>query len=115
MQWNWTVFLLGFIGGILAEALKWYQLKESITPPPYLKSLMYWVITLVMALVGGLLAVIQSPTLSNPFLPLNIGISAPMILKGLAGATPIKPVAATSPSFGTEPKKASLVDMIAGR
>jgi hypothetical protein len=116
MQWNWTVFLLGIIGGLLAEVLKWYQLRESPTPPTYLKSVMYWIITLVMALVGGLLAVIQNVPDAQPILALNIGISAPLILKGLAAAVPIKPVTETAPSFGSAgPKKASIVDMIAGR
>jgi len=115
MQFNWTVFLLGIIGGLMAEVLKWYQLRESPTPPPYLKSVLYWVITVVMALVGGLLAVIQNVPASQPILALNIGISAPLILKGLAAVTPIKPVAETAPAFGSAPKKASVLDMIAGR
>ncbi len=115
MQFNWTTFLLGVIGGLLAEVLKWYQLRESPTPPAYLKSVMYWAITVVMALVGGLLAVIQNPVTSQPFLALNIGISAPLILKGLAAVVPIKPATDTAPAFGTEAKRASVVDMIAGR
>ncbi len=116
MQFNWTIFVLGIIGGLLAEVLKWYQLRESPTPPEYLKSVMYWVITLVMALVGGLLAVIQNVPVSQPILALNIGISAPLILKGLAAVTPIKPAAtATAPSFDSTPRKASVLDMIAGR
>ena len=116
MQFNWTIFALGIIGGLLAEVLKWYQLRESPTPPVYLKSAMYWVITVVMALVGGLLAVIQNVPVSQPILALNIGISAPLILRGLAAVTPVKPpAAATEPSFGSTPKKASMLDMIAGR
>src|SRR5512146_2620105 len=115
MQFNWTIFVLGIIGGLLAEVLKWYQLRESPTPPAYLKSVMYWVITVIMALVGGLLAVIQNVPASQPILALNIGISAPLILRGLAAVTPIKPVTETAPSFGTEAKRASIVDMIAGR
>ena len=116
MQFNWTIFVLGVIGGCLAEVLKWYQLRESPTPPDYLKSVMYWVITLVMALVGGLLVVIQNVPVSQPILAINIGISAPLILKGLAAATPIKqPVTATAPNFSVAPKKAGVLDMIAGR
>ncbi len=115
MQFSWTVFLLGIVGGLMAEVLKWYQLRESLTPPPYLKSIMYWVITVVMALVGGLLAVIQNVPPTQPILALNIGISAPLILRGLAAVTPIKPVTTTAPEFGSPEKKASVVDMIAGR
>ncbi len=116
MQFNWTTFVLGIIGGLLGEVLKWYSLRESPTPPPYLKSVQYWVITLVMALVGGILAVIQNVPASQPVLALNIGISAPLILKGLAAVVPMKPVAPeTAPSYGAVPRKARIMDMIAGR
>ncbi len=116
MTLNWTAFVFGIIGGIMAEALKWYQLRESPTPPPYLKSVMYWVITVIMALIGGVLAMIENPPAAQWVLALNIGISAPLILKGLAAVTPIKPAPETAPSFGTGgTRKASFLDMVAGR
>jgi len=110
MQFNWIVFGVGSLGGVLAEVLKWYQLKEQPNPPAYFKSGMYWAITVIMALAGGLLAVIQQVDPKQLLLALNIGISAPMILKGLAAATPIQP-----PQAGGAPVKPRTVDIIAGR
>jgi hypothetical protein len=113
MIFNWTVFGLGVLGGILAEIIKWYQLRELPAPPEYLKSWFYWAVTAFMALGGGVLAVIQNIDSTKPLLALNIGISAPLILKGLAAATPIKPPEGRpGPGKSTAPR---LVDIIAGR
>jgi hypothetical protein len=113
MNINWTVFLFGVIGGALAEALKWWQLREAQPAPAYLKSTFYWVITLIMALVGGVLAVAYNVEASKPLLAINIGVSAPLILKGLASVVPTKPAAGTS--FAGAGKGANVLDMIAGR
>jgi hypothetical protein len=113
MTIHWNVFLFGIIGGALAEMLKWWQLREAPTPPAYLKSGFYWVITGIMTLVGGLLALAYSVDASKPLLAVNLGVSAPLILKGLASATPVKSPADTS--YAGAPKKASVLDMIAGR
>jgi hypothetical protein len=94
----------------LAELLKWYQMRESVTPPPYLGSARYWILTVLMALAGGLLAVMQNAT--SPLLALNIGISAPLILKALAAVTPVQPPKAAVSTGAARPR---LLDMIAGR
>jgi len=90
MTIDWTVFLFGVIGGALAEVLKWWQLREATNPPAYLKSVFYWVITGIMVLVGGILAVAYNVEASKPLLAINIGVSAPLILKGLASVVPSK-------------------------
>jgi hypothetical protein len=113
MVFDWTVFGVGVLGGALAELLKWYLLRESENPPAYLRSGFYWVITALMALAGGVLAIIQKIETSNILLALNIGISAPMILKGLAAAIPIQPPKGTS--FAAKTGSAKVLDMIAGR
>jgi hypothetical protein len=114
MTINWTVLLFGVIGGALAEVLKWWQLHEDPTPPAYLKSVFYWGITLLMALVGGVLALAYKVDASEPLLAINIGASAPLILKGLASAVPpARPPAGQS--FGGAPRKVGVLDMIAGR
>lgn len=110
MTFNWLIFGYGFVGGVLAELLKWYQLRESATPPAYLNSARYWILTVLMTLAGGLLAAVQNA--STPLLAINIGISAPLILKALAAVTPIQPPRAAP---GGLPPKARLIDMIAGR
>lgn len=110
MTFNWMVFGYGLLGGGLAELLKWYQMRESLTPPAYLGSARYWVLTVLMALAGGLLAALQNAT--SPLLALNIGISAPLILKALAAVTPVQPPQAAASGVAAKPR---LLDMIAGR
>lgn len=111
MAFNWMVFGYGVLGGALAELLKWYQLRESAQTPPYLGSAKYWVLTVLMALAGGLLAAVQN--VSNPLLAINIGISAPLILKALAAVTPIQPPQAAP--AGGKLAGPRTIDMIAGR
>jgi hypothetical protein len=113
MAINWTGLLYGIIGGALAEVLKWWQLREAQTPPTYLKSTFYWVITGIMALVGGIVALAYNVDASNPLLAMNVGASAPLILKGLASVIPGKSPAGSS--FVGGPRKANALDMIAGR
>lgn len=112
MVFTWTVFGAGILGGALAELLKWYQLRESANPPTYLHSPLYWVVTALMALAGGALASVNNGGSTSPLLALNLGISAPLILKGLAAATPIKPPDAADRSGK---KRARVIDIIAGR
>jgi hypothetical protein len=83
-----TVFLVGTLGGALGELLKWYQLRESPNMPEYSKKLVYWFVTALMALAGGVLALLYGIDPSKLLLALNVGISAPLILKGLAAAAP---------------------------
>lgn len=88
MDFNLTVFLIGTLGGVLGEALKWYQLRDSLNMPEYSKKPAYWIITAVIALAGGVLAWLYGIDTTKLLLALNIGISAPLILKGLASAVP---------------------------
>lgn len=115
MTFNMTVFLVGAVGGALAELLKWYQMRESPALPEYTKNKLYWIITVLMALAGGFLAVVQGVGASEPLLALNIGLSAPLILKGLAAAVPPAGQKDVPSARELEPAKPSIVDFIAGR
>ena len=104
-----TVFLLGALGGALAELLKWFQLREASILPEYSKSTAYWVITVLMILSGGVLAWAYGLDASKALLAINVGITAPLIIKGLAAAVPAAPVSRDLES------KRSVVDILAGR
>jgi hypothetical protein len=110
-------FLFGVIGGALGELLKWYSLRESPNLPAYIRSPFYWIVTVLMMLAGGGLVLIQGVAPENPWLAINVGITAPLILKGFASVVPIQPGGpASTPSF--EPRKMvqpNLVNFLAGR
>lgn len=88
MNFNVVVFALGCAGGVIAEAYRWFSLRESPDLPVYAKSILYWVVTVVMVLVGGALASVYGISPDNPLLAVNVGISAPLILKSLVQVVP---------------------------
>ena len=86
-----SLFLYGSIGGLLVEVAHWYGLRQSVNLPEYLKKFSYWLITLVMIAAGGFLATIWDfpPDLANwKLLAVNIGASAPLIIKNLSATVP---------------------------
>ena len=89
----WIVLAFGCFGGVLAEAWRWYKIRESPNLPSYLKSPLYWTVTVIMILVGGILACLYGTENVDAFLVLNIGASAPLIISALASTPPPHPVA----------------------
>jgi hypothetical protein len=118
MHFDGCVFFGGLVGGFAGEFFKWYQLRESPNMPEYAKKPLYWMITFVMVLFGGLLALLQGVEASKPWIALNIGVSAPLIFKTMASSVP---AAGPAPEAGQrggldEPaKKPSVLDFMAGR
>jgi hypothetical protein len=74
----------GMIGGILGELIKWYKLRTSENLPKYLKSPFYWIITLLVIISGGILAVLYGYVKVSAILAVNIGISAPLLIQSFA-------------------------------
>ena len=109
MPFNATVFLLGTLGGALAELLKWFQLREAEILPVYAKSASYWIITVLMVLSGGVLAWAYGLDANRALLAINVGITAPLIIKGLAATVPAAPAGRDLES----PR--SVIDILAGR
>lgn len=109
MPFNTTVFLLGALGGALAELLKWFQLREAQVWPAYSKSVGYWIITVLMVLSGGVLAWAYGLDANRALLAINVGITAPLIIKGLAAAVPAAP---GTRNLESQP---SIMDILAGR
>jgi hypothetical protein len=113
-DWNGlAVFGLGVFGGALAELLKWFQLiQNSQNLSEYKKSPIYWVVTGLMILAGGGLAVAYGVQITNPLVAINIGASAPLIVKGLASVAPALPPASRA---NAPASPVGLVNFIAGR
>ena len=86
------VILIGVVGGLAAELLRWFNLRDTLHNelPEWSRSWLYWLVTVFMSLVGGLLVYlyIQSGTKMSAILAFNIGISAPLILAKLASEAP---------------------------
>jgi len=84
----WLVFGCGCLGGILAEVAKWSALREASEFPAYCRKARYWVITAIMVSAGGVLSVLYGTEARNAMLVLNIGASAPLIIRSLAATAP---------------------------
>jgi hypothetical protein len=78
------VFLVGLSGGIVLEVLHWYNLRRDEHLPAYVKSVFYWVITIIMALIGGGLALLYFGSKGDGILTFHIGLSTPLILQKLS-------------------------------
>jgi len=78
------VFAVGFTGGVLLEILHWYALRKERRMPPYARNPIYWIVTALMALAGGGLALIYFGGRTEAILALHIGISTPLILQKLS-------------------------------
>ncbi|MDD5038920.1 MAG: hypothetical protein PHN78_06355 [Dehalococcoidales bacterium] len=95
----WVVFAVACGGGIAAEALKWFGLRDSPNTPQYVHSVKYWVLTVIMILIGGGLAPLYGTKDVNALLAVNIGASAPLIIGALFRTVPATPI----PPSGTPP------------
>ena len=86
----WTVFFVGFCGGFLGDILGLYELRHTDPSnlPRYLTSKFYWGMCAIMASLGGGLAVLYGFKDVNAILVVNIGASAPLIIKSLAANAP---------------------------
>ncbi len=81
-------FLVGCLGGVMGEALNWYARRESPRLPQYLKGARYWITTIVMIIIGGILAVLYGIEEKSAILVANIGLTAPILIKALAQIPP---------------------------
>ncbi len=90
MEPTLTALGFGIFGGLLVELLKWYRIvQEKPTVPPWAKEPIYWIVTILMILAGGILAYGWSMVNEITFLlAMNIGASAPLIIAGLANKPP---------------------------
>jgi hypothetical protein len=84
-----SVFFVGFLGGWLGELLALWELRHDPSSlPKYLGSPYYWIMNVVMACLGGGLATLYGYKEVSAMLVVNIGASAPLILKSLATNAP---------------------------
>lgn len=89
--------LWGAFGGLAAEAINWHNLRHlQLSDYPYwVKSPMYYVIAVVMIGIAAVitLAYARSGTTLNPLLAIQVGASAPLIIRRGRDALGAKPEA----------------------
>ena len=99
------IIALGIIGGALAELVKWFKLRESPNLPVYIRSALYWIVTIIMILAGGFVAWVYGEIGPlNALLAINVGASTPLIISGLVKTPPPKPEMQTLASKTGETK-----------
>lgn len=87
-----------------AFAIKLLELAELHKIPqverPDLKDWLYWLPFVILPLLGGGLAYvyISSNTALSPILAVNVGVSAPLILRAMAQAIPTGPSVIKTPA-----------------
>ena len=79
---------IGLAGGVVAELLHWWNLREAKQLPDYAKSPTYWIITLGMILAGGFITWIYFGQRAEAIVALHVGISTPLILQKLVISIP---------------------------
>ena len=82
---GWEILLWGFVGGLGSETVVIYDIfhqKPSVFPW-WIKSEKYYIIAVIMILLGGLLALAYSKSGATltPILSIQIGASTPLILR----------------------------------
>lgn len=86
-----------------AFAIKLLELAELHKLPaverPDLKDWVYWLPFLILPILGGGLAhvYISSNTTLSPILAVNVGVSAPLMLRAMAQVNPIEPSVVVTP------------------
>lgn len=85
-------FLWGIGGGFAAEMLGWYKLRQILHKdcPDFAKSIPYWILTIIMIILGGGLVYtyVMSGFKFKPLLAINVGATAPLILEALTRQAP---------------------------
>jgi hypothetical protein len=80
----WSVFGVGILGGMVVELLELKRLlKKGKKIISRKRTVVYWVINVVIILIGGIVATLYGYTNVDPLISLHIGASAPAIIHRL--------------------------------
>jgi hypothetical protein len=96
---SYQVFLVGLAGGAVLELVHWYNIRRDEHFPTYAASPLYWIVTALMAVVGGVLAVIYFGSQAEPIVTFHVGLSTPLILQKLTTTIANVPGARGGASF----------------
>lgn len=68
----------GAAGGFIHEAARWVGLRQTLELPEYVKKLHYWLLTLLLVVMGGIVAVAFEP--QDSWQAMIVGASAPALI-----------------------------------
>mgnify|MGYP000119330111 CR=1 FL=1 len=85
---TFAVVAVGMAGGVLAELLHWWNLRQHAVLPDYARRPLYWVITSAMVLSGGLVSYLYFGSNADGILALHIGAATPILLQKLVTSLP---------------------------
>jgi hypothetical protein len=83
------LFAWGCVGSACDELLHWASLRRRRTFPTYVRSIKYWVVTALLVLMGGVVALAYGSSsfrLITPLTVLIVGYCAPALIKSLSRA-----------------------------
>lgn len=86
------LFGWGMLGGIAGEVLGAFRLRHQVPEqfPGWLKSWFYWIVAIVMVLLGGgvVVAYVRSGFTITPILAIHLGASAPTLFGSFVSQAP---------------------------
>ena len=82
------IFLVGCMGGFCVELIHWWHIKREPEWPIYFKSLIYWVITLLMIAAGGVVCWLYFGESGDGIKIFHVGITTPLLLQKLSTTIP---------------------------
>lgn len=89
--------LLGVAGGVFGEFFRMFELRHRAPKdwPHWVRLKSYWVITTCMVIAGGVLVFLHQRSgtsfQQNVWLAINIGASAPLLLRQLSSSVGVNP------------------------
>ena len=85
---SFPILAMGLLGGLAHEATRWISLRYEAALPAYFRRPHYWILTIVLTGLGGLLAwVLDAQSQAQAF---AIGVSAPAIISRFGTTIPPK-------------------------
>jgi hypothetical protein len=81
---NLEIFFWGCVGGVLAEIGHLFSIRKYLASkvPRFLKSKIYWILTIGMIICGGILSVLNfyDTSTKSAMLVAEVGIIAPLLI-----------------------------------